>query len=56
MSYRWNERTERGWEQDRPLMNGPVEPAGPAAQGNAGTRPPLADRPTPTRRARVRAS
>ncbi|WNI15718.1 hypothetical protein [Actinacidiphila sp. ITFR-21] len=56
MSRRWREPTERGWEQNGPLMNYPVQPHGPDGAYHAGTRPPLTARPAPTRRARVTAS
>ena len=56
MSIRWREPTPRGWEQDRPLMNGPVQQNGPQGDYRAGTRPPRTERETPVRRARIRAS
>lgn len=56
MSFRWNRPTPRGNEQDRPLQDGPSGATGPDGQHRAGVRPPLGDRPIPTRRARIRAS
>lgn len=56
MSRRWCVPTERGWEHNGPLMNGPVQQNGPAGDYHAGTRPPLTARDTSPRRARITAS
>lgn len=56
MSGRWNRATERGWEADRPISNGPPAPVGPDGQYRAGVRPPLTARTVQPRRSRVAAS
>lgn len=56
MSGRWNRATERGWEVDRPISDGPPGPTGPSGQYRAGTRPPPEVPDPRPRRARVTAS
>lgn len=56
MSFRWNRPTERGYEQDRPLQDGPSGSTGPDGAWRAGTRPEGGQRLAPARRARIRAS